>query len=326
MRLEQFEYIIAIAQYHSLSQAAKALFITQPTLSINLQNIEAEVGFPVFTRSYKGMELTGKGQELYEIALQIQQQIKGVKRLSQAGPSDAKINLAAVPVFCNAAMLMLLKQIKQIRPELKLYIHETAREDALLELINKKANMSVGLYIAGEAGQLYQTAARNRLVLEPLYKDSMFVFLPKNHPLTEQTQIRLRQLEKETIILLRDGTNEFPLEECIPESMIGLCYSFKERDSVLKAVSKGMGYAVLPGLMAVDNIYVDTELVTVLPIADQGVPITLYLAYSVSKPLTTEEQLIKRVLIQMFHEIRKREVKQFPLEPDENVMEMDFFY
>ena len=322
MRLEQFEYIITIAQCRSLSQAAKELFITQPTLSINLQNIEAELGFPIFSRSYKGVELTPKGQELYEIALRIQQQLENVKRLSREELCGGKLELAAVPVFCNAAMLMLIKQLKETNSALELNIHEIPRGEALPVLVEKKVRMSIGLFMAGEAPQLHQMAAQNQLLVEPLFRDQMFAFLPKNHPLVEEKQIKLKQLEGEQAILLRDNINEFLMEERILKH----CYCFRERDSVLKAVSKGMGYSVLPGLMAMDNIYVNTELVSVVPLAGNSASITLYLAYSACKALTSEENLVKRILVQMCSGFRKKIQQQAHVEISDDAADMNLFY
>ncbi len=326
MRLEQFEYIITIAQCRSLSQAAKELFITQPTLSINLQNIEAELGFPIFSRSYKGVELTPKGQELYEIALRIQQQLENVKRLSREELCGGKLELAAVPVFCNAAMLMLIKQLKETNSALELNIHEIPRGEALPVLVEKKVRMSIGLFMAGEAPQLHQMAAQNQLLVEPLFRDQMFAFLPKNHPLVEEKQIKLKQLEGEQAILLRDNINEFLMEEYVPERILKHCYCFRERDSVLKAVSKGMGYSVLPGLMAMDNIYVNTELVSVVPLAGNSASITLYLAYSACKALTSEENLVKRILVQMCSGFRKKIQQQAHVEISDDAADMNLFY
>lgn len=71
MRLEHFLYVVEIAEHRSLSKAARNLYITQPSLSVSLQNLENELGFQVFERSHKGMVLTEKGREFYQIAKRI---------------------------------------------------------------------------------------------------------------------------------------------------------------------------------------------------------------------------------------------------------------
>ena len=63
MQLEQFLYANEIAKCGSITQAAKNLFITQPSLTIAIQKLETELGFFLFNRSQKGVQITEKGEE-----------------------------------------------------------------------------------------------------------------------------------------------------------------------------------------------------------------------------------------------------------------------
>ena len=66
MRLEDLNYVIEVNKQHSISRAAKTLYVTQPTISIAIQNMEEEFGVSLFTRSNKGVVLTENGEKAYK--------------------------------------------------------------------------------------------------------------------------------------------------------------------------------------------------------------------------------------------------------------------
>ena len=298
MRLEQFRYVLAIANCKSLSKAARDLFLTQPTLSVNLQNIEAELGFALFHRSRSGMELTEKGAAFCRIAQRIENELDQIRQLSAPEEEGGEVFLAAVPAFCNAVMLPLLTRLKQTEPELVVHIQELKRGEILPLLMEHQARLGIGIYTEEEKSVLHRTAAQNRIIMEPLLSDRMRVYLPKHHPLAFEPQVRMSQLEEDTAILLRNTTAERQ-EEMEPHSTQAKYYSFSERESVMRAVSKGMGYAVLPGLLSVDNVYVETGLVSVCELADEVVPVNLFLAYSALEGLTRREKAVIQVIHQL---------------------------
>ena len=179
MRLEQFRYVTAIAECRSLSQAARDLFITQPTLSVSLHNLESELGFLIFHRSHMGMELTEKGKVFYQIALHIQAELEQVKKLTEPEEISREVNLAAAPVFCHSALLPLISGLRASAPDIILNVWEISRSDAVSSILDCSTTLSIGLYTDEEEKQLHHFAAQNRIVIEPLIRDYMFAYLPK---------------------------------------------------------------------------------------------------------------------------------------------------
>lgn len=301
MRLEHFQYIVAIAECHSLSKAARDLFITQPTLSVNLQNLETELGFPLFTRSHRGMELTEKGMEFYRISKRILEELNRIQRLSAPADESVEINLAAVPAFCNAAMMRLLADLRQEEVEIILNIKEAPRGDVYDMLVGGEVSMTVGICVEEEEQQLYQDAALNHIMIEPLVHDRMYAYIPKQHPLSHDEGVSLESLAQNDILLL----SERNAKATHPSHTAGKYYSFTERDSVMKAISKGLGYAILPGLMVMDNLYVETGLVSVVPLTDGVIHTTMYLGYSAAEPMTNREKIVARHIRMHCREMEK---------------------
>ena len=79
MRLEHFQYVVEIAHCKSMSKPSKKLYITQPSLSTAIQNLEEELGFQIFKRSASGVALTEKGEEFFKIADEMVKQLGLIK-------------------------------------------------------------------------------------------------------------------------------------------------------------------------------------------------------------------------------------------------------
>ena len=92
--------------------------------------------------------------------------------------------------------------------------------------------------------------------------DRMFVYLPKHHPLAYEESVHITQLEQDSILLLRESQSEAALP---PSCLRRLLLLFRAGQRSEGPLSKNMGYAILPGLMALDNLYVETGLVAVFP-------------------------------------------------------------
>ncbi len=288
MRLEHFLYVVEIAEHRSLSKAARNLYITQPSLSVSLQNLENELGFQVFERSHKGMVLTEKGSEFYQIAKRIKGELERIDRLVAPEDNPTEVHLNAAPVFCNAAMLQLISGVRGESQEIQLSINECVRTSVLDSIIEHQADLGIGICVDDEEKQLYQDAQQSRVIIEPLIHDRMYIYVPKKHPLAFEESIPLARLQEDGVIVLKEADKNAQ----IANHKGGYSYTFAERDSVIKAVSKGMGYAILPGMMAIDNVYVETGLVNVVPIADGVIPAMMYLAFSSAEPLTKNQALV----------------------------------
>ena len=287
MRLEHFQYIVEIARCKSMSKASKKLFITQPSLSTAIQSLETELGFQIFKRSASGVALTDKGESLLHIAEEIVFQLGQIKELSDPENAAAvTINVAAVPVFCNALMMELIQQLHRDYPFINLNILELRPCKILPALISGTADIAVGCYQPSTKEQILQEANKNGFAVEPVFQDKMICFLPRNHPLARKSKVTFPELQEHGIPgavyndhVLMDSYDCIASGDA-PETEIGKdTYSFTDRSSIKKAVSKGLAYATLPRLMGYDDIYVTSGMIIPVPMADTNLKLTMYLAY-----------------------------------------------
>ena len=287
MRLEHFQYIVEIARYKSMSKASKKLFITQPSLSTAIQNLETELGFQIFKRSASGVALTERGASLLQIAEEIVHQLDLIKELSAPDiAASVTVNVAAVPVFCNALMMDLIQQLHREYPFIHLNIVELRPCKILPELISGAADIAIGCYQPSTKEQILQEANKNGFVIEPVFQDRMICFLPRNHPLARKSKVTYDNLQ--SCGLPAALYNDYAIMDsydCITPDDVQECetgtdsFMFTDRSSIKKAVSKGLAYATLPRLMAYDDVYVSTGMVIPVPLSGVNTKLTMFLAY-----------------------------------------------
>ena len=311
MRLEHFQYIVEIARCKSMSKASKKLFITQPSLSTAIQSLETELGFQIFKRSASGVALTDKGESLLHIAEEVVFQLEQIRELSDPGNATAvTINIAAVPVFCNALMMDLIQQVHRDYPFITLNIMELRPCKILPALISGTADIAIGCYQPSTKQQILQEANKNGFSIEPVFQDRMICFLPRNHPLSRAGRVTFPELQECGIP--RAVYNDHVLMDsfdCItasdaPEAEVGKdSFLFTDRSSIKKAVSKGLAYATLPRLMAYDDIYVTSGMIIPVALGDTNLGLTMFLAYPARGSLSHSATVTLNAIRTLFEKI-----------------------
>lgn len=311
MRLEHFQYIVEIARCKSMSKASKKLFITQPSLSTAIQSLETELGFQIFKRSASGVALTTKGESLLHIAEEIVFQLEQIKELSNPDSATSiTINVAAVPVFCNALMIELIQQLHRDYPFINLNIMELRPCKILPALISGTADIAIGCYHPSTKEQILQEANKNGFAVEPVFQDKMLCFLPRNHPLARASKVTFQELQDCGVPgafyndhVLMDSydciaTGDAPETEISKDTLI-----FTDRSSIKKAVFKGLAFATLPRLMAYDDIYVTSGMIVPVPMGDTNLKLTMFLAYPARGNLSHASMAILEAIRTLFQKM-----------------------
>ena len=308
MRLEHFQYIVEIARCKSMSKASKKLYITQPSLSTAIQNLEDELGFQIFKRSASGVALTDKGEELLKISEEVVKQMGLIKDLSNPdNETISSLNLVAVPVFCNALMINLIQVLRKNHPHINVNILEMRPHKILPTLISGQADLAIGTYSPSTREQTFQEAAKHNITITPIYEDDMYCYLHRNHPLARKQAVTFEELaQSDTIPAFFNDYALMDSYETVQQmntEFAGNYYSFTDRASIKKAVSKGLAYAVLPHLMAYDDLYVSSGMIIPVPIADADVALTTYLAHSARNTLPKSATITMELIRQLYDDV-----------------------
>jgi len=305
MRLEQFIYVVTIADCSSISKAAKKLYITQPALSNALRDLEKELNFPIFNRNAQGVSLTEKGEELYRIAQSIQSDLERIRRLSAKGLHSSKIALAAAPLVCCYAFSETVASIKIAFPELNLTLHELRPKQMLEALDGGTADIALCGYPASWRREFVGEISRLGFEREHLARWPFAVFLPAQSPLAKEKCLSLEQIRDVPILCFED------YNACeAPAYGIRVTRTFSNRSEIKEAVSHGKGGALLPISMALDDVYFECNKIRVVPLKETSL-IHVDLVYRRSRSMTEEETAILRIIRDYVRKTDARLNRQF---------------
>lgn len=195
MTLQQLKYILVVAEEGSITEAAKKLFLSQPSLSNAIKEVEKEAGISIFSRSRTGATLTKEGMEFLGYARQVIQQMELLEdRYITELPPKIKFGVSAHHyTFTENAFVELVKRFGQERYEF--YYSETGTHQILENVKNRVCEIGI-IYLSEENEMVIRKILEEfQLVYTELFAARPHVFLQKDHPLAKQEKVSLKELE-----------------------------------------------------------------------------------------------------------------------------------
>ncbi|MDY2922972.1 MAG: LysR family transcriptional regulator [Eubacterium sp.] len=214
MTLQQLTYLVTVADCGNITEAAEKLFISQPSLSTAISNLEKEMGVRAFVRSNKGVVTTREGEELLSFARMLLEQadhmkeyfIKGEKRSPKFSVSCQHYS------FAVNAFVDLIKEYDANR--YNFIIRETQTGEIIEDVANGKSEIGV-IYLSEHNEEvLAKLIKNNQLVFEQLYVAKPHVFICKEHPLADRDVITMEDLAPYPYLVYEQGNrNSFYFSE-----------------------------------------------------------------------------------------------------------------
>jgi len=249
MTITQLKYVLAVAEQQNFTKAAQKTFVTQPTLSMQIQKLEDELDILIFDRSKKPIELTAIGKKIVSQARNI---VNEAERMQDVVDQDkgfigGEFKLGIIPTVMPTLLPMFLKNFTKKYPKVQLKIEELTTS----EIISKINEGHLDAAIA--ATPLMVDKIKER----PIYYEPFVGYIPENHRLASKKKIDSSDLEMEDILLLEDG-------HCFRDGVINLCKSNKlykddhfqlqsgSFETLIKLSNEGLGMTLLPYLHTLD--------------------------------------------------------------------------
>jgi LysR family hydrogen peroxide-inducible transcriptional activator len=254
MTITQLKYVLAVAEYRNFTVAAEHSYVTQPTLSMQIQKLEDQLKIQIFNRSKKPIEVTDIGKKIIDQAKIIVGESNRIMDIvhQHKGYVGGEFKLGIIPTVMPTLLPMFLSNFTKKYPKVKLLIEEITTE----QIIRKLTDGHIDAAIA--ATPLENEAIKER----PLYYEPFVGLVPESHRLFKEKFITPEELEIDDILLLEDG-------HCFKESVFNLCRSFKTDnkksfqlasgsfDTLIKLTKEGLGMTLLPYLHTLDLSEVD---------------------------------------------------------------------
>src|ERR1700736_3565316 len=295
MTLTELSYVVALAQEQHFGRAAERCHVSQPTLSIAVKKLEAELDVTLFERCKNGVQITPLGERIVAMAGGVLHQIAAIKDVAAADKDQLQGPLALGTLATIGPYLLpqFIPLLQKTASQLSLYVEEGSQDSLTLKLRN------------GELDAILVTAPFSEpdVVSQPLFDEPFVLLLPADHQLANKTVIAATDLDPAEVLLLGEGDRfrdqvltAFP--SLSPLQAPGAKRNLM-RGSTLEAlrhmVSSKLGLTILPQTAAEAPVYAPDLLIT-RPFESPAPKRTLILAWRVSFPRHKAIDVLRRTI------------------------------
>ena len=205
MTLQQLMYLVTVAECGNITEAAEKLYISQPSLSAAIQNLEKEMGIKAFTRSNKGVVATREGEELLSFARMLLEQADNMKEHfgSSAGRAPKFSVSCQHYSFAVNALVDLIK--KYDADSYGFIIRETQTGEIIDDVANGKSEIGVIYLSKNNEDILGKLIAKSNLEFEEVYVAKPHVFINNKHPLAGREKITIEDLQPFPYLAFEQG-------------------------------------------------------------------------------------------------------------------------
>nr|WP_068889829.1 hydrogen peroxide-inducible genes activator [Pedobacter panaciterrae] len=245
MTLVQLEYIVAVDTYRSFVGAAEKCFVTQPTLSMQVQKLEEMLNVKIFDRSKQPIIPTEIGSQIIEQARLVLQESHKIKEIISSQQQDVvgELKVGIIPTVAPYLLPKVIAAMMEKYPDLKLLIWEYTTEDIIHHL-------KTGIL---DCGILATPLGDSSVEESPLYYENFVTYISKNSKLYKKKTIDADDLEDENIWLLNEG-------HCMRSQVLNICRSTKQNrlqgltyntgsvETLIRMVDMNNGATLLPEL------------------------------------------------------------------------------
>jgi LysR family hydrogen peroxide-inducible transcriptional activator len=249
MTITQLHYVLAVAEHKNFTLAAEKCFVTQPTLSMQIQKVEEELDILIFDRSKKPIQLTEIGQKIVNQAKNIVNEADRMQDIveQQKGFIGGEFRLGIIPTIMPTLLPMFLANFIKKYPKVKLIIEELNTEELIVKLKNGHLDAAIAATPLNE----------EKIKEVVLYFEPFVAYIPENHQHFEKKEIEISDLNLDEILLLQDG-------HCFRDGILNLCKSAHKNDgnhfqlesgsfeTLIKLADEGLGITLLPYLHTLD--------------------------------------------------------------------------
>ena len=243
MTLTQLQYTIAVAEEGNFTQAAEKCFVTQPTLSMQVQKLEDELGIKLFNRNTKPITLTTIGEKIIDQAKMILKEANRMEDIvsTEKGFVGGNFRLGIIPTVMPTLLPIFLNTFIKKFPKVNLKIEELNTAAIIEELKNGKLDAGIAATPLDDV----------KIIEKPLYYEPFVGYIPEPHPLSKLKTLALSDLEKMDVLVLEDG-------HCFRDHVLKICqtpnfsHTFNLKsgsfETLIHLANDGLGMTLLPYL------------------------------------------------------------------------------
>ncbi len=296
MNLKQLEAFARVAEAKSFSEAAKILYLTQPTVSAHVASLEKELGVCLLMRSTKEVSLTEEGEILYDYAMQmleLEQQIR--ERFGSRKKEGAVLRIAASTLPSQYLLPEIMVRFRERYPGVRLRVMETDSAGAVEQILSRRADI-------GFAGTVLE---EKQCVYIPFYQDELVVIIPgeglEGPESAAETAAWIRRMP---VILREEGSGTRKEAQRLLRQMgielseLNIVASIQNQETIKRSVRNGMGISILSRLAAEDEIR--SGVLRAVPLGETGGKRNINLVFDRRSLHSTEAEKLIDLVKEMY--------------------------
>jgi len=249
MNLRDLKYLVALGDLRHFGKAAKACFISQPTLSAQIMKLEEELGVKLVERAPRRVMLTAAGQDAAQRARRILAEVEELREAARRciNPEVGRLRLGVFPTLAPYLLPHVVPELHARYPGLELLLTEE-KSDILLQRLRDGAL---------DAALLALPIHDDRLHAQFLFEEPFRLAAPEGHPLAAHKTLTVESLDKESLLLLEDG-------HCLRDQALDVCrlagahetpgFRATSLETLRQMVASGVGVTLLPLLSVLEPI------------------------------------------------------------------------
>jgi LysR family transcriptional regulator, hydrogen peroxide-inducible genes activator len=248
MTLTQLEYIVALDTHRHFVLASEKCFVTQPTLSMQIQKLEEELGVKIFDRTKQPVIPSEVGAKIIAQARTILREATGIKELitNQMDTMTGELRIGIIPTLAPYLLPSLFKSMREKYPQVNLMVKETITEEVIHELKNNR--LDCGIVVT----PLNDSSIKEHV----LFYEELFVYVSRKNALFDKKYVLASDINPDQLWLLEEG-------HCFRSQVLNLCELRKSSDhrfnyetgnieTLKRMVDKSDGITILPELAVME--------------------------------------------------------------------------
>lgn len=249
--LKQLETFMTVVEWGSFSNAAKHLYLSQPTVSVHIKQLEEEFGTELIKRTTKSIEMTSAGREFYNYAKSIADIIDNAKN-TFSNKGSHNISLAASSIPASYLLPNVIKAYHDEVPDVLISVDQTDSIDATDQVLKGRTNVGFVGSVSMNSDLRYEKLREDKLVMVTPYNDYFLDLKEKNTP--------IKELFKEPIVKREKGSGT--LKETlkilsaidVDEANLDIVAEVNSNETLINFVKAGLGVSVISEIAISDDV------------------------------------------------------------------------
>ncbi len=241
MTLTELKYVVAVAEARHFGRAAERCFVSQPSLSASVKNLEEELGVTLFERGKRGVFVTEAGEQIVAQARRALEETERIKTVARQGrdPLKGVLRLGIIHTIAPYLLPSLVAALRRVAPDMPLDVEENTT--AALDRMLKAGELDAVILALPYEGPAIEVV--------PLYEEVFRVIAPAKHALARKRAIAVEDLDAGELLLL-------PVGHCFRDQILDACREFSRPpeagrqgnslETLRSMVASGLGVTVLP--------------------------------------------------------------------------------